>query len=150
MNKVRINKILSDIGLGSRRGAEELIRSGRVHINGKKAELGDLIGVDDIVLLDGVDLPVRELVTEHLSLEKIVAKEKGKNTNTSKRNRSEERAESQRLQHASKSAALRKTSKNNPVNKERWKKQMAQDAVAETSPKHTISKATKTIKKTRP
>jgi 23S rRNA pseudouridine2605 synthase len=38
--KVRLQKLLADAGLASRRGAEEWIRAGRVRVNGKLAELG--------------------------------------------------------------------------------------------------------------
>ncbi len=36
----KIQKILSETGVASRRKAEELIREGRVTVNGKRAELG--------------------------------------------------------------------------------------------------------------
>lgn len=40
-NKVRIQKIIADAGIASRRKAEELISSGAVTVNGKKVKLGD-------------------------------------------------------------------------------------------------------------
>lgn len=39
--KVRIQKIIADAGIASRRKAEELITAGAVTVNGKKAKLGD-------------------------------------------------------------------------------------------------------------
>ena len=39
--KERIQKILAQAGLCSRRAAEEMIRAGRVTVNGRKAGLGD-------------------------------------------------------------------------------------------------------------
>ena len=47
---VRVQKIIADAGLASRRGAEDLIRRGDVTINGKTAKLGDKasVGVDHI------------------------------------------------------------------------------------------------------
>ncbi len=40
---VRINKFLAECGVTSRRGAEELILSGKVKVNGKLATLGDKV-----------------------------------------------------------------------------------------------------------
>ena len=41
MARLRLQKLLADAGLASRRGAEEWIRAGRVRVNGKAAQLGD-------------------------------------------------------------------------------------------------------------
>lgn len=122
--KLRINKLISDAGLGSRRDVEEYIRQGRVKINGRRAELGDLVSETDTVLFDEVDLPVKELIREHAANEKLQEHERSRQQTKGKPlGRAAERAESQRLQHASKSAALRKTSKNNPLNKRRVRQQ---------------------------
>lgn len=115
--KVRINKLISDAGLGSRRDAEDYIRQGRVQFNGRRATLSDSVGMEDSVYFDGVDLPVQDLIRDHLAEEKLQAKEKKEATRTRTRDRRTERAESQRLASAAKSAALRKTSKNNPENR---------------------------------
>ncbi len=40
-NKIRIQKIIADAGIASRRKAEELISGGAVTVNGKKAKLGE-------------------------------------------------------------------------------------------------------------
>ena len=61
---VRINKLLSDTGLGSRREVEALIEEGRVWINGDRAELSDVVSEDDVVELDGEELPVRDLLRD--------------------------------------------------------------------------------------
>ena len=54
----RIQKILSDRGVGSRRKCEELIVAGRVTCNGKICVLGDRADADrDIILLDGKSIP---------------------------------------------------------------------------------------------
>ncbi len=53
MEKTRIQKILSDAGICSRRKAEELILQGRITINGTAAHLGDKANEKDTVLLDG-------------------------------------------------------------------------------------------------
>jgi 23S rRNA pseudouridine2605 synthase len=56
----RLQKILAAAGLGSRRGCEELIRDGRVRVNGVPATLG--MSADpaaDKIRVDGAPLPVR-------------------------------------------------------------------------------------------
>jgi 23S rRNA pseudouridine2605 synthase len=53
----RIQKVLANAGLGSRRKIEEWIRQGRIRVNGSPATLGDRIGPKDRISLDGK--PVR-------------------------------------------------------------------------------------------
>lgn len=50
---VRLNKYLAEKNYASRRGADELIESGKVFINGKKAALGDKVGPEDTVEVKG-------------------------------------------------------------------------------------------------
>jgi 23S rRNA pseudouridine2605 synthase len=53
----KLQKILSAAGVASRRGAEELVRSGRVRVNGAQAELGDRADSDrDRIEVDGAPL----------------------------------------------------------------------------------------------
>ena len=65
----RIQKILSSAGVASRRKSEELIRTGRVQVNGKPAALGDRAepGVD-LITVDGE--PVAEQTKRYLALNK--------------------------------------------------------------------------------
>jgi len=57
----RIQKLISSAGIASRRAAEELIRSGRVHINGECAKLGQRAELDvDIVTVDGKQIKPSE------------------------------------------------------------------------------------------
>ena len=54
----RLQKILSSRGVASRRGAEELIKAGRILVNGRVAVLGDQADPEkDEILLDGKPLP---------------------------------------------------------------------------------------------
>lgn len=53
----RIQKVLANAGLGSRREVEAWIKEGRININGKPATLGDKISLDDQITVDGK--PVR-------------------------------------------------------------------------------------------
>ena len=55
----RLQKTLARVGFGSRRSAEDLIRSGRVTIGGHVATLGDRIDPSrDQVAVDGIPIPV--------------------------------------------------------------------------------------------
>jgi 23S rRNA pseudouridine2605 synthase len=54
----RLQRVLARAGFGSRRSTEELIRDGRVAVNGRVAELGRRIRADrDHVTIDGVPIP---------------------------------------------------------------------------------------------
>ncbi len=50
---MRINKYLAASGVASRRECDRLIESGKVTINGKKADLGTNVGDDDEVCVNG-------------------------------------------------------------------------------------------------
>ena len=50
---IRLQKLLAELGLGSRRTIEEWIRDGRVTVAGRTAQLGDRAGPEDEVRLDG-------------------------------------------------------------------------------------------------
>lgn len=57
----RIQKILSERGVCSRRKAETYITEGRVSVNGRPAKLGDTADADlDEILLDGKPIPSRQ------------------------------------------------------------------------------------------
>lgn len=50
----RLQKIISAMGIASRRKAEELIREGRVRVNGNTAQLGDTADLaEDVIEVDG-------------------------------------------------------------------------------------------------
>jgi len=53
MEKIRLQKLLSDNGYCSRRKAEELIQKGAVIVNGKPAKLGDKANDKDVILVSG-------------------------------------------------------------------------------------------------
>ena len=54
MQPIRIQKALSEAGVASRRAAEELVRQGRVTVNGRKAEIGQSVNPDrDVIAVDG-------------------------------------------------------------------------------------------------
>jgi 23S rRNA pseudouridine2605 synthase len=50
---MRLNRYLARAGVASRRGADELIRSGRVRVNGERGELHTIVDAGDTVEVDG-------------------------------------------------------------------------------------------------
>jgi 23S rRNA pseudouridine2605 synthase len=54
MSGIRINRYLASCGLGSRRTCEQLVREGRVSLNGRPVgDLAERVAPRDVVLLDG-------------------------------------------------------------------------------------------------
>lgn len=49
----KLHKVLADAGVGSRRDMEELIIQGRVSVNGEPAHIGQRVGVNDVVRVNG-------------------------------------------------------------------------------------------------
>src|SRR5689334_7305839 len=49
----RIQKVLAQAGVASRRAIEALIREGRITVNGERAAIGQKVGFGDRVLVDG-------------------------------------------------------------------------------------------------
>jgi 23S rRNA pseudouridine2605 synthase len=65
---VRLNAFLARAGVASRRRADELIRAGRVTVNGRPGELGTVVSARDVVAVDGVEIERQPLA--HLLLHK--------------------------------------------------------------------------------
>ncbi len=57
----RLQKVLANAGLGSRRGMEKWIADGRVKVNDKVAKLGDRAEVHDRITVDGRPVGERQL-----------------------------------------------------------------------------------------
>ncbi|MDP9954913.1 23S rRNA pseudouridine2604 synthase [Epilithonimonas hungarica] len=53
MEKIRINKYLSEVGFCSRRAADKLLEEGRITINGVVPELGTKVSGEDEIFVDG-------------------------------------------------------------------------------------------------
>jgi 23S rRNA pseudouridine2605 synthase len=53
MPRVRLNAYLARAGVASRRGADELIKAGRVRVNGEPGQLNTFVGARDVVEVDG-------------------------------------------------------------------------------------------------
>ena len=61
MSLDRLQKIISESGILSRRKADLLIKQGRVTLNGRKAEIGEKADpIQDLILVDGKDLPKKQ------------------------------------------------------------------------------------------
>ncbi|MEN9916556.1 MAG: pseudouridine synthase [Pseudomonadota bacterium] len=54
----KIQKILANLGLGSRREIERWIREGRIQLNQRPAKLGDRIDLTEKVFIDGKRIPL--------------------------------------------------------------------------------------------
>ena len=66
----RLQKFLAKSGIGSRRYCEELIKSGKVLVNGEIPKIGISVGESDIVELDGKVISSIEAETKLLMLNK--------------------------------------------------------------------------------
>jgi 23S rRNA pseudouridine2604 synthase len=67
---VRLNHFLSQAGVCSRREADRLIGSGRVQVNGERAEVGMLVRQEDLVQVDGREIEISSRKTVFLAVNK--------------------------------------------------------------------------------
>jgi 23S rRNA pseudouridine2605 synthase len=58
---VRLNRFLARAGVASRRAADDLIKAGRVTVNGERGELNTFVGGRDVVEVDGEHVGKQEL-----------------------------------------------------------------------------------------
>lgn len=61
MSTERIQKVLAKAGKGSRRDMEKAIEEGRVKVNGEAVSLGDRVGLNDTLELDGRPVKVEDI-----------------------------------------------------------------------------------------
>lgn len=62
--EIRLNKLISDSGLCSRREADRFIEAGRVTVNGQQPSAGMKVTEKDTVMLDGLQIKVKEYTKE--------------------------------------------------------------------------------------
>ena len=60
----KLQKVLARAGFGSRREIETWIAKGRIKVNGKVAVIGDRVGDDDKVVVDGKKLAPQKSIRE--------------------------------------------------------------------------------------
>lgn len=60
----KVQKVLANFGLGSRREVERWVEEGRITINNKLATLGDRLHIEDIVKVDGRIVPLHTQTTD--------------------------------------------------------------------------------------
>lgn len=58
---MRLNAYLARAGVASRRGADELIKGGRVRVNGELGQLNTFVGARDVVEVDGEQVALQQL-----------------------------------------------------------------------------------------
>ena len=58
---MRLNAYLARAGVASRRKADELIKAGRVRVNGEPGQLNTFVGKDDRVEVDGEPVSAQQL-----------------------------------------------------------------------------------------
>ena len=87
MEKIRIQKIIADSGLCSRRKAEEFIAEGRVLVNGRKCTVGDKADPrNDLITVDGKEISEAPAQRRYIMLNKprgyvtTASDEKGRKT----------------------------------------------------------------------
>lgn len=59
VGRERLHKVLAQAGIGSRRDMEDWINSGRVSVNGEPAHIGQLVGQNDRVRVNGKNVNLR-------------------------------------------------------------------------------------------
>ncbi|RAW18396.1 23S rRNA pseudouridine synthase F [Paenibacillus taichungensis] len=69
---MRINKYISETGYCSRRETNRLIAAGRITINGNVCEKGADVEPEDIVLIDGEEIPFNDREPVYLALNKPI------------------------------------------------------------------------------
>lgn len=84
--EIRLNKLISEAGVCSRREADNFIEMERVTVNGKQPHVGQKVTAEDIVLVDGERLNVEKYIRLQEEEKKEVRKKKNYSARSGKRN----------------------------------------------------------------
>ena len=61
---IRLNKLISDSGICSRREADKYIEEGHVTVNGKQPHIGQRVNENDIVMIDDLQIKISKRTLE--------------------------------------------------------------------------------------
>ncbi|MBQ4161405.1 MAG: pseudouridine synthase [Parabacteroides sp.] len=67
---IRLNKLISDSGICSRREADKYIEEGHVTVNGKQPHIGQRVNENDIVIFDDLQIKINKRTLEQSSTKK--------------------------------------------------------------------------------
>lgn len=82
--EVRLNKLISDSGLCSRREADKYIEEGRVTVNGTQPHVGQKVTEKDIIMLDDIRVHVKKHASGQLQAQEAKPKEQERTTKKEK------------------------------------------------------------------
>lgn len=84
--EIRLNKLISEAGVCSRREADNFIEMERVTVNGKQPHVGQKVTAEDVVLVDGERLNVEKYIRLQEEEKKEMQQEKNYSARSGKRN----------------------------------------------------------------
>lgn len=84
--EIRLNKLISEAGVCSRREADNFIEMERVTVNGKQPHVGQKVTAEDVVLVDGERLNVEKYIRLQEEEKKEMQQEKEFSARSGKRN----------------------------------------------------------------
>ena len=84
--EIRLNKLISEAGVCSRREADNFIEMERVTVNGKQPHVGQKVTAEDVVLVDGERLNVEKYIRLQEEEKKEMQQEKEYSARSGKRN----------------------------------------------------------------
>ncbi|RHJ78258.1 S4 domain-containing protein [Parabacteroides sp. AM08-6] len=115
--EIRLNKLISDSGLCSRREADKFIETGRVTVNGQLPHIGQKVSENDIVMLDDIKVQVGKHTAEHVRVAAgktqglVFGNQKKEEKNEFKKKSSEKKVSSQKPEEKTSGDAISRKKK---------------------------------------